>query len=56
MRPDIWCHKSIEETSSLLKKSFTARKDAVMSMSVVQEMEACPPLKDPKFVSNNFLS
>ena len=55
MDPDVWRHKSLEEVTEMLARSFQGRKDHAMDLTVVEEMRLCPPLKDPKFVSDTLV-
>lgn len=40
----------------MLSTTFDARKEKAMEQTVLEEMDSCPPLKDPEFVSNPTLA
>ena len=43
----------IDETKSLLEKTFHSRKDQAMNLNVAQEIAACPSLECPVYVSES---
>ena len=47
----MWRHRSFDQIHNLLETMFDNRKDQAMNLTVLEEMDRCPQLKCPKFVS-----